>query len=104
MESDLLNGTESISIIAFLPYESDLLKDAEIFTALESHLLHGAELFLLSELYLLKLAEISTYCHGHGGRSTYDSLRKSKYKEIVCHIHMARILLEDFLLHFCLHH
>ena len=47
MESDLLNGTESISSIAFWPYESDLLKDAEIFTALESHLLNGAESFLL---------------------------------------------------------
>ena len=47
MESDLLNGTESISRIAFWSYESDPMKDAEIFTALESHLLNGAELFIL---------------------------------------------------------
>ena len=59
MESCLLNVTESISRIAFWPYESDLLKDAEIFTAMESHLRNGADLFLLWEWYLLKLAQMA---------------------------------------------
>ena len=58
MESDLLNRTESISSTAFLPQEFDLLKDAEIFTALESDLWNVAEQFSLLECYLLKLAEI----------------------------------------------
>ena len=60
MESCLLNVTESISHIAFIPYESDLLKDAEIFHTLESDLWNVAEPFSLLECYLLKVAEIHT--------------------------------------------
>ena len=49
MEGCLLNVAESIPNIAFFPTEPDLLKVAEISTALESHLLNGAELFLTQE-------------------------------------------------------
>ena len=56
MESCLWNWTESISSTVFLPYESDLLKDAEIFQSLERHLWHCAELKLP-----LKLAEYVIY-------------------------------------------
>ena len=60
MESCLWNWTESISSTVFLPYESDLLKDAEIFHTLESDLWNVAEPFSLLECYLLKVAEIHT--------------------------------------------
>ena len=60
MESCLWNWTESISSTVFLPYESDLLKDAEIFHTLESDLWNVAKPFSLLECYLLKVAEIHT--------------------------------------------
>ena len=50
MESCPWNGTESISTTAFLPFEPDLLKDAEISNATERHLWNGAEFFVGSNL------------------------------------------------------
>ena len=60
MESCLLNVTESIYCIAFWPYESDLMKDAEIIPTLERNLWNCAELFLCSESKTLERRLSST--------------------------------------------